>query len=677
MSHRVVVGTMAATSYGVGNGGAAVVRGKVITAPIYFGPKNIKARVTRREGGIFMTPSEKVTAVCAEFTYKSLRVMEPALAQACHAAIQQNFGGDDTARYVVASVERIHNFLRSLEGAITEQQQLPKLLLPPRPRLERLGTGAQWTSEEERRRRARLAAIEKKRAELEAERRALAAIEAEIAAERAKFAAERAVIEAELSKVRPALDAANEGLAAIKEEHLWEVRSYQTPPPMVHKVLSSVLTVLGTHNADRWDVILGHMKRKDFIPSIRNFDPSTVEESRIAPLRRFIDDPTFTQENASRASKAAAPLRQWVVALTEYAEVYARLRPLLDELERHGEQDLRAKEAAAAEIRSRVRALERKIAEMEAAFRKVFDEAELMERDADAIAAIDGRNAIKLADWEDRCRELRRRHAEVCEAILAKPPEIDEEAERIAAVCQARCEELLLAVERSFRHLKKPTFGTPEAVADAASPQRARTPARVATTPSSTRRVRGGERTEERVAYARRPPSPRATSERLHRTPTRASESRLVSLGGESGAASRSSPAPSGQVSPVPHGVTITPRPRASSASPLQGTSATDRAPRATGHSPARRSSSAHSASGAVRHQPSPLARPTPGSPYRGCAVERYYLALALQQQRSRAGPSSSFGSSSTSPPPTAAGVGWMPQEEEDESRRPVRLYAL
>jgi hypothetical protein len=609
-------------------GAAYVDPAKLVIAPLYFGPKNVKARVTRREGGIAMNPSEKVQAICAEFTYKSLRVLEPDLADVCHAALTHNFASDETQRHVQAGVDRIHNFLRSLDATITEQEGMPKLHLPPRPKLEVLNTSSEWSAEEERRRRARLASIEKKKAEAAQERATLQRLEHEVAEERFAMGAERRRIEGELARVRPALDAALEGLAAIKDEHLWEVRSYQTPPPMVHKVLSSVLTVLGTDGADRWDVIQSHMKRKDFIPMVRDFDVNSVAPARLAPLRRFIDDASFTHENAQHASKAAAPLRVWVVALTEYSEVYARVKPLLDELERNMAPELRRREAAVIEQRGRVRKVEKELADMEAALRKIFDEGELRSRDADKQAAVDSRNAALMSDWHARCEVLRQRHTRRCEDIAARPPQLDDEARRVAALCRARCEEVLAAVERTFRGLKHPTYGEPAAVAQAASPERHR-PSRQS--PSRQSASRRGSRSPAHRSKSRS--NGRATIDGVQ-SPTR-SRNVYQRLFDSTTAASRAASQPR---SPY------TPRRRDSPSRLGGGSPARTASPGRQAETPERRSGSPTltarqrgRSSEPVRQVRSPLARPVPGTPYRGTAVERYYLAVALRQSATSA----------------------------------------
>lgn len=559
-------------------------------APLYFGNGDLHR--VERIAGVKESRSDKIITFCRSFSVGTLRHLEPGTHDRCHAFVQHNFVELDDKRYVEQAAERIHRFLGMLDRLLTEGEELPTLVLPSAPKLKSLSNRAKWSAEEEKRRRARIAAIERKRAQLQRERDMLAAMEKALREEKERIAAKRAEIEARLAHVKPILDAALAGLEAVKDEHLWEVRSYLTPPPMVHKVMSSVLTVLGTENADKWDVIKSQIQRKDFIPTVRAFDANSVTLETVRRLKRFTADPQYTHENAVKASKAAAPLRTWVVALTQYAEVFAEVRPLLEELERIAAQDLAARERAITAQREVIRKLEREIEDMERALRDIFDEDELRARDADAQKAIDDYNRRVTMSWESKCDELRAKYEAAVTRILNKPPQISDEAKRVADVTRRRCLEVLELIDRTFE-----SFVSPVAHAELHI-ERSRSPKHSASRARAGAAVSAGRATTPRQLRFNSPTASsvrRAASAERGRPGGRAASpigARPAVGGTASSAVAGSSPA-TPRVSQSPH------------RSPISFSTTRSRTPTR-----------------------SPLGRPAAGTAWRGTAVERYY-ALA------------------------------------------------
>eukprot|EP00760_Papus_ankaliazontas_P026596 PhM_4_TR3054/c0_g1_i1/m.97841/K10413/DYNC1H; dynein heavy chain 1, cytosolic len=144
----------------------------------------------------------------------------------------------------------------------------------------------------------------------------------------------RGKAEDSLAEAQPALDDAEQALTTIKPDYLREIRAYTTPPPMVKKVLESVLTLLGEKNAREWDTIKTFLRRDDFIPNVKAFKPTSIPEDVKERVKKmYLSDKDFTYDNAMRGSKAAGPLQKWVSAQVRYAEILISITPLRAEIE--------------------------------------------------------------------------------------------------------------------------------------------------------------------------------------------------------------------------------------------------------------------------------------------------------------------------------------------------------
>ena len=140
---------------------------------------------------------------------------------------------------------------------------------------------------------------------------------------------QKAAVQRELDVVLPALQSARQAVLTISTEALRELRSYVTPPATVKRVLEMVISVLDSPPGSDWDVIKAFVKRDTFIALVRDFPEGTVKPDIVQHIRRnHLDDPDFSLASARRASKAAGPLYEWVVAQLNCSDVMIRLQPL-------------------------------------------------------------------------------------------------------------------------------------------------------------------------------------------------------------------------------------------------------------------------------------------------------------------------------------------------------------
>lgn len=194
--------------------------------------------------------------------------------------------------------------------------------------------------------------------------------------EEANIIRDKEAIENDLSKVEPALREAEAALNTVKPEYLREIRAYATPPPMVQRVLEAVLTLMGEKNSDDWDTLKGHIRRDDFLAGVKAFKPSNVSDGAHVRVNELMRE-NLTVEAAYRASKAAGPLLQWVFAQVGYVEIFKKLRPLRQEVEKltqqHSaklealsdtEKDIEAKEAFLQKLKVEYQETTEKIADL-------------------------------------------------------------------------------------------------------------------------------------------------------------------------------------------------------------------------------------------------------------------------------------------------------------------------
>ena len=359
-----------------------------------------------------------VVNMCERFSAACLSKVEPDVDAVCHGAIRSSYLGEAEQKKLETVLERVYNFLASLETALKhpkgEAQVTAKL--PPRPKIE-FSAPPGLTAEEKARAAELMQRIKEAKDKYKQERAEIGKLRKELRQFLDHAEAQRQRVQAKLGKVKPALDKAIAGLAAIKEEHLVEVRSYTTPPPMVGRVLESVMTVLGEKKAGEWDIICSYVRRRDFIPMVRDFQPSSVTESARKRISKMASDPTFTYENAHKASRAAAPLLQWVLAMCEYADALVSVKPLQDELAKldadialfQAELDRRTKASGMQEIKA-----------MQAEYEDKYGDTELARRAAEQRRQDEEREFALREQWERECREAERIAAE--ENEKRRPP---------------------------------------------------------------------------------------------------------------------------------------------------------------------------------------------------------------------------------------------------------------
>jgi hypothetical protein len=169
------------------------------------------------------------------------------------------------------------------------------------------------------------------------ERHSLDAARVELLRRQRDVQQELAAVELQLAAVLPILDVARAKVAGIKVAHLREIRAYSKPPDMIRSVIEPVQILLGepAKSIGAWDKARALMASVDFVSRVRDLDPlavpAAVAERFIAHVRtafpgielETIDlgasrDNAGDVERAYRASAAAGPLLEWVLAMRRF-----------------------------------------------------------------------------------------------------------------------------------------------------------------------------------------------------------------------------------------------------------------------------------------------------------------------------------------------------------------------
>lgn len=160
----------------------------------------------------------------------------------------------------------------------------------------------------------------------------LEVIKAKTESETAKLRVRKKEIDAELASIEPTLQAAKAAVAGIKSETLSEIRSLRAPPEVIRDILEGVLRLMGVNDTS-WVSMKSFLARRGVKEEIINFDARKISPEMSAKVEDLLSKrpASFDEKVAKRASAAAAPLANWVMANLSFARVLQKIKPLEDE----------------------------------------------------------------------------------------------------------------------------------------------------------------------------------------------------------------------------------------------------------------------------------------------------------------------------------------------------------
>ncbi|KAH7492670.1 Dynein axonemal heavy chain 6 [Phytophthora ramorum] len=142
------------------------------------------------------------------------------------------------------------------------------------------------------------------------------------------------VAQRELQEPMACLEEANRALLLVDRRHIVEIKSFVSPPPLVHLVLGAVCVLFQLEPS--WEsarrLLLGDA---NVVQTLLQFNKDAVSAATLAKLEaEFLRDERFCREEVERQSVAAASMVGWVRAIYQYASARHQVQPTLDKLEK-------------------------------------------------------------------------------------------------------------------------------------------------------------------------------------------------------------------------------------------------------------------------------------------------------------------------------------------------------
>ncbi|KPI88248.1 putative dynein heavy chain [Leptomonas seymouri] len=221
--------------------------------------------------------------------------------------------------------------------------------------------------------------IQKKMEEAGNQKRSIHKIQKSLDKEQTAIQERKEVIEGRLSGIQPVLDAALSAVSSIRSDHLAELRSMAKPPAAVQCVIQGVVLLIDNGKgveAAPWPAIR-KILAGDIKGQILNFDIDNVNSASRVQVEKFIgaNENSFKREVIARASKAAAPMAEWLKAVVEYSKVLETVAPMRAELKEY-EAHIEKGQIEMLKYEEKLKKVEKKVEELKRKFGEKTTEAE-------------------------------------------------------------------------------------------------------------------------------------------------------------------------------------------------------------------------------------------------------------------------------------------------------------
>ena len=150
--------------------------------------------------------------------------------------------------------------------------------------------------------------------------------------EEKSIAERKKVIDEELKEVEPLIEEAKRAVGNIKSETLTEIRSLRVPPDVIRDILEATLLLMGTEDTS-WNSMKSFLAKRGVKEEIRSFDARRINPKNRQAVEKLLQSrgASFDEKAAKRASNAALPIAQWVLANVKYSYVLEKIKPLEQE----------------------------------------------------------------------------------------------------------------------------------------------------------------------------------------------------------------------------------------------------------------------------------------------------------------------------------------------------------
>lgn len=199
--------------------------------------------------------------------------------------------------------------------------------------------------------------------------------------EEKKLQGEQSKIEKELSSIQPEIDEAIKLVGQIRRDQLAEVRAFPKPPPPIIDVMQGVLLMLGEDDST-WAGIKKILAQDGFTKRVITFDVNKMSKETISKVNKLLVQKaqSFEYETIAKASKAVAPLSQWVKANIRYFSVLEKVDPLKQQIDQYSKA-IQKKRVSLQELLEKKKAVDRKVNEYQEQFKKSTKEAEQLKNE--------------------------------------------------------------------------------------------------------------------------------------------------------------------------------------------------------------------------------------------------------------------------------------------------------
>lgn len=412
-----------------------------------------------------------LTQICRNATYHTLKPLEPEILACCEACLQHNFMSKENQSRLETGLLRALNIIATLDRTSSDEvvappppqrRHIPPPRMPDKPTMPAVPK-ARLSAADEAKGRDLLAKIAAMRDRYMKEKLEHDAMERDLEDDLALAEDKRRTLQKHFEKVNHEVAVARSGLDTVKDAQLIEIRNYISPPDMVRKVLEAVLMVLNEPRATEWPTMQHYLKQPDFIPSVRAVsDINGLSAESLQRIRKITMDPSFTTENARRASHACAPLVQWTHAMMHYYDIGMNAKGLKEELERL-DAEIAARQNELANGGRKLKLLNQEIRAQQLEYDEKYGPTAVAKLNDKARLEATVVFRAAVADWRAQCNMLKEKHRLQLAALSPralsppKPPRpLLTRTVQTVEETRARCQRLVDAIQATMEQLKGP-----------------------------------------------------------------------------------------------------------------------------------------------------------------------------------------------------------------------------
>ncbi|TMW64648.1 hypothetical protein Poli38472_011528 [Pythium oligandrum] len=138
--------------------------------------------------------------------------------------------------------------------------------------------------------------------------------------------------QAELHVPMACLEEANAALLLIDKRHIIEIKSFNSPPLLVHLVLDAICVMFKVDPT--WENARKILGDSNIVNTMLAYDKDNIMPETLARIdSTYMSDPRFVREEVEKQSVAASMMVVWVRAMFQYATARHQVLPTLEKLE--------------------------------------------------------------------------------------------------------------------------------------------------------------------------------------------------------------------------------------------------------------------------------------------------------------------------------------------------------